>query len=234
MRERIAQMLPDNRSRHIRMGTFHSVFSAHPARKRQTDRLPRVVHDLRLLGQPEPGQDRGPRAEPSGREVQAQRRGFAHILCQKLSGDPGAYLANSAYAAEDRQMQIPSSATSTTSTASAANTTGRWTSTTCCCKPTCCCATVRTCWRATRSSSNTFWWTSTRTPTMRSTSSSAVCRRPIRKSASWATTRSRSTRSAGPRSKTSSLSRRTTPRRRSSSSNRTTARRARSSMRPTR
>ena len=27
MRERIAQMLPDNRSRYIRMGTFHSVFS---------------------------------------------------------------------------------------------------------------------------------------------------------------------------------------------------------------
>ena len=27
MRERIAQLLPDNRSRHIRMGTFHSVFS---------------------------------------------------------------------------------------------------------------------------------------------------------------------------------------------------------------
>ena len=27
MRERIAQMIPDNRSRYIRMGTFHSVFS---------------------------------------------------------------------------------------------------------------------------------------------------------------------------------------------------------------
>ena len=27
MRERIAQMLPDGRSRYIRMGTFHSVFS---------------------------------------------------------------------------------------------------------------------------------------------------------------------------------------------------------------
>lgn len=32
MRERIAQMIPDNRSRYIRMGTFHSVFRVSCAR----------------------------------------------------------------------------------------------------------------------------------------------------------------------------------------------------------
>lgn len=36
----------------------------------------------------------------------AQPLGFAHILCQKLSQAPGACLANSVYAAEDRQAQI--------------------------------------------------------------------------------------------------------------------------------
>ena len=68
MRERIAQMIPDNRSRYIRMGTFHSVFS-HPARERRKDRFPRVVYDLRALGLQEPHQDHCPRTDPRGREI---------------------------------------------------------------------------------------------------------------------------------------------------------------------
>ena len=88
MRERIAQMLPDNRSRHIRMGTFHSVFSRILRENAERIGFPEsftiydssdsrnlvktVVRELNL-----PDEKYKPNA-----------RGFAHILCQKLSGDP--------------------------------------------------------------------------------------------------------------------------------------------------
>lgn len=107
MRERIAQMLPDNRSRHIRMGTFHSVFSRILRENAERIGFPEsftiydssdsrnlvktVVRELNL-----PDEKYKPNAV-------ASRISYA----KNCLVTPGAYLANSAYAAEDRQMQIP-------------------------------------------------------------------------------------------------------------------------------
>ena len=107
MRARIAQMLPDNRSRHIRMGTFHSVFSRILRENAGRIGFPEsftiydssdsrnlvktVVRELNL-----PDEKYKPNAV-------ASRISYA----KNCLVTPGAYLANSAYAAEDRQMQIP-------------------------------------------------------------------------------------------------------------------------------
>lgn len=107
MRERIAQMLPDRRSRYIRMGTFHSVFAR--ILRAQADRIgypesytiyePSDVRNLlktilREQGLPDD------RYKPN---VLASRISYA----KNCLITPGAYLANGAYAAEDRQAQIP-------------------------------------------------------------------------------------------------------------------------------
>ena len=107
MRERIAGMLPDNRSRFIRMGTFHSVFSR--LLRENAERigftesftiydsadsrnlLKTVIRELNLPDE---------RYKPG---VVASRISLAK---NKLI-TPGAYLANASLAAEDRQMQIP-------------------------------------------------------------------------------------------------------------------------------
>ena len=107
MRERIAQMLPDRRSRYIRMGTFHSVFArilrAHADRigypESYTIYEPSDVRNLlktilREQGLPDD------RYKPN---VLASRISYA----KNCLITPGAYLANGAYAAEDRQAQIP-------------------------------------------------------------------------------------------------------------------------------
>ena len=107
MRSRIAQMLPDSRSRYIRMGTFHSVFS----------RILRESADR--IGFPESFTI----YEPSDcknllktifRELNlSDDRYKPNAIASRISYaknslvTPGAYLANSAYAAEDRQAQIP-------------------------------------------------------------------------------------------------------------------------------
>lgn len=107
MRERIAQMIPDNRSRYIRMGTFHSVFS----------RILRENADC--IGFP----DSFTIYEPSDcknllktivRELNLPDEKYKpNLLASRISYaknclvTPGAYLANSVYAAEDRQAQIP-------------------------------------------------------------------------------------------------------------------------------
>ena len=107
MRSRIAQMLPDSRSRYIRMGTFHSVFS----------RILRENADR--IGFPESFTI----YEPSDcknllktifRELNlSDDRYKPNAIASRISYaknslvTPGAYLANSAYAAEDRQAQIP-------------------------------------------------------------------------------------------------------------------------------
>lgn len=107
MRDRIAGMLPDNRSRYIRMGTFHSVFSR--ILRENADRigfsesftiydssdsrnlLKTVIREMNLPDEKyKPG-------------VVASRISLAK---NKLI-TPGAYLANSSLAAEDRQLQIP-------------------------------------------------------------------------------------------------------------------------------
>ena len=107
MRSRIAQMLPDSRSRYIRMGTFHSVFS----------RILRENADR--IGFPESFTI----YEPSDcknllktifRELNLSDDRFKpNAIASRISYaknslvTPGAYLANSVYAAEDRQAQIP-------------------------------------------------------------------------------------------------------------------------------
>ena len=107
MRSRIAQMLPDSRSRYIRMGTFHSVFS----------RILRENADR--IGYPESFTI----YEPSDcknllktifRELNlSDDRYKPNAIASRISYaknslvTPGAYLANSVYAAEDRQAQIP-------------------------------------------------------------------------------------------------------------------------------
>lgn len=107
MRERIAQMLPDNRSRYIRMGTFHSVFS-------------RILREnAERIGFPESFTI----YEPSDcknliktivRELNLPDEKYKpNLLASRISYaknclvTPGAYLANTVYAAEDRQAQIP-------------------------------------------------------------------------------------------------------------------------------
>ena len=107
MRSRIAQMLPDSRGRYIRMGTFHSVFS----------RILRENADR--IGFPESFTI----YEPSDcknllktifRELNlSDDRYKPNAIASRISYaknslvTPGAYLANSVYAAEDRQAQIP-------------------------------------------------------------------------------------------------------------------------------
>ena len=107
MRERIAAMMPDNRSRYIRMGTFHSVFSR--ILRENADRigfpqsftiyepsdsknlLKTIVRELNLDDE---------KYKPARL---ASRISFA----KNALVTPGAYLANATYAAEDRQGQIP-------------------------------------------------------------------------------------------------------------------------------
>ncbi|MBE6196156.1 MAG: ATP-dependent DNA helicase [Rikenellaceae bacterium] len=107
MRERISQMLPDGRARWIRMGTFHSVFS----------RILRENADR--IGYP----DSYTIYEPSDcknllknliKELNlAEEKYKPNVVLSRISFaknslvTPGAYLANSVYAAEDRQRQQP-------------------------------------------------------------------------------------------------------------------------------
>ncbi|MEG0499449.1 MAG: ATP-dependent helicase, partial [Alistipes sp.] len=107
MRERIAQMIPDNRSHYIRMGTFHSVFS-------------RILREnAASIGFP----DSFTIYEPSAcktliksivRELQlADDKYKPNVIASRISFaknslvTPGAYLASTIYATEDRRMQIP-------------------------------------------------------------------------------------------------------------------------------
>lgn len=107
MRERIAQMLPDNRSRYIRMGTFHSVFSRilreNAARIGYPDSftiyepsdcrnlLKTIVKELNL------DEDKYKPAKIASRISYAKN-------CLVT---PGAYIANATFCAEDRAAQIP-------------------------------------------------------------------------------------------------------------------------------
>lgn len=107
MRTRIAQMLPDNRARRIRMGTFHSVFS-------------RILREnAELIGFPqsftiyEPADSRN-LLKTIVRELNlADEKYKPNVLASRISYaknclvTPGAYLASANYAAEDRQAQIP-------------------------------------------------------------------------------------------------------------------------------
>lgn len=107
MRERIATMVPGKSNRHIRMGTFHSVFSRilrenadcigfpqsftiyEPSDSKNL--LKTIVRELKL------DDDKYKPARLASR-ISVAKNGLI---------TPGAYLANSTYAAEDRQAQIP-------------------------------------------------------------------------------------------------------------------------------
>lgn len=107
MRQRIAQMIPDNRCRYIRMGTFHSVFSR--ILRENADRigfpqsftiyepsdcrnlLKTIVREMNLPDE---------KYKPN---VLASRISYA----KNCLVTPGAYLASTTYAAEDRHAQIP-------------------------------------------------------------------------------------------------------------------------------
>lgn len=107
MRERISQMMPDGRSRWIRMGTFHSIFSR--ILRDNAERIgftsgytiydssdcksliKSILKELRL-----------------GDDVYKPNVILSRISYAKNSlVTPGAYAANTAYASEDRRMKIP-------------------------------------------------------------------------------------------------------------------------------
>ena len=107
MRERIAQMIPDNRSRYIRMGTFHSVFSR--ILRENADRI--GFPDSFTIYEPS---DCKNLLKTIVRELNLPDEKYKpNLLASRISYaknclvTPGAYLANSVYAAEDRQSQIP-------------------------------------------------------------------------------------------------------------------------------
>ncbi|WP_302603743.1 ATP-dependent helicase [uncultured Alistipes sp.] len=107
MRSRIAAMLPDNRSRFIRMGTFHSVFS-------------RILREnAERIGYPqsftiyEPSDSRN-LLKTIVRELNLDEDKYKPArLVSRISFaknalvTPGAYLANTTYGTEDRHAQIP-------------------------------------------------------------------------------------------------------------------------------
>ena len=107
MRERVSQMIPDNRSRYIRMGTFHSIF-ARILRENATkigfpetftiyepsdckNLIKTIVKELNLPD-----------------DTYKPNRILSRISYAKnCLMTPGAYVANTAYMAEDREAKIP-------------------------------------------------------------------------------------------------------------------------------
>ncbi|MEE1099132.1 MAG: UvrD-helicase domain-containing protein, partial [Alistipes sp.] len=107
MRERIAQMLPDGRARLIRMGTFHSVFSR------------MLRENAQVLGYPESYTIYEPAdcknlIKTIVKELNLSEEKYKpNTILSRISFakncliTPGAYIANSVYATEDRQRQQP-------------------------------------------------------------------------------------------------------------------------------
>ncbi len=113
MRERIAQMLPDNRSRYIRMGTFHSVFSRILRENAESIGFPDsyTIYDssdsknllssiLREQNLLEPSNDTKSPYQPT-------RIASRISLAKNRLITPEAYLANVSFIAEDRCAHIP-------------------------------------------------------------------------------------------------------------------------------
>ena len=107
MRERIAQMIPDNRSRYIRMGTFHSVFSR--ILRENADRI--GFPDSFTIYEPS---DCKNLIKTIVKELNLPDEKYKpNVLLSRISYaknclvTPGAYLASTTYATEDRQAQIP-------------------------------------------------------------------------------------------------------------------------------
>jgi len=107
MRSRIAEMLPDGRSRRIRMGTFHSVFSR--ILRENADRI--GYPDSYTIYEPS---DCKNLIKTIVREMDLPDEKYKpNAVLSRISFaknclvTPGAYLAHSVYAAEDRQRQMP-------------------------------------------------------------------------------------------------------------------------------
>ena len=107
MRERIAQMVPGGRSRFIRMGTFHSVFSR--ILRENADRI--GYPDSYTIYEPS---DCRNLLKTIVRELDLPDEKYKpNLLLSRISYaknclvTPASYAANATYAAEDRQRQIP-------------------------------------------------------------------------------------------------------------------------------
>lgn len=107
MRDRIGAMLPDGRSRYIRMGTFHSVFSR--ILRENADRIG-FTQSFTIY---EPSDSRN-LLKTIVRELNLPDEKYKPArLASRISYaknclvTPGAYLAHPTYATEDRQAQIP-------------------------------------------------------------------------------------------------------------------------------
>lgn len=107
MRERIAQMLPDGRARWIRMGTFHSVFSR--MLRENADRI--GYPDSYTIYEPS---DCKNIVKTLIKEMNLPDEKYKpQVVLSRISYaknclvTPGAYMANTVYAAEDRQRQQP-------------------------------------------------------------------------------------------------------------------------------
>ena len=107
MRERIAQMVPGGRSRWIRMGTFHSVFSR--ILRENADRI--GYPDSYTIYEPS---DCKNLIKTIVKELRLDEDKYKpNTVLSRISMaknclvTPGAYAANSVYAAEDRQRQQP-------------------------------------------------------------------------------------------------------------------------------
>lgn len=107
MRERIAQMVPGGRSRWIRMGTFHSVFSR--ILRENADRI--GYPDSYTIYEPSDCKNLIKTIVKELRLDEDKYKPNAVLsrisMAKNCLVTPGAYAANSVYAAEDRQRQQP-------------------------------------------------------------------------------------------------------------------------------
>ena len=237
MRERIVKMIPEylteGQARHIWMGTFHSIFA----------RILRT--DAERIGFPTnftiyDASDARNLIKTIVKELNlADDKYKPNVIASRISQaknalvTPGAYLANSAHATEDRRAQIPEFGNIYNLYCQRCKHNGAMDFDDLLLQTN---ILLRDCPDVLEYYQKQFKYilVDEYQDRINFSVSSAACRSITARSASWATTHSRSTRSAAPRSKTSSPSSATIPKRKSSSWNRTTVRRARSSRRPTR
>ncbi|MEG2369828.1 MAG: UvrD-helicase domain-containing protein [Alistipes sp.] len=107
MRERISSMIPDNRSRYIRMGTFHSVFARILRENAQHIGFPETFtiyepSDCKNLIKTIVKEMQLPDEKYKPNNI-ASRISYA----KNSLVTPGAYIANSTFMTEDRRLQIP-------------------------------------------------------------------------------------------------------------------------------
>lgn len=107
MRERISQMLPDNRSKQVRMGTFHSIFARILRENAEKIGFPQTFtiyepSDCKNLIKAVVKEMNLPDEKYKPNKILSRISYAKNCLVT-----PGAYVANTNYAAEDREAQIP-------------------------------------------------------------------------------------------------------------------------------